>query len=52
LVTGPTSGTLVFNGNGSFTNTAAITGTYQFTYQANDSISASNVATVTINVTP
>jgi len=54
LVTNPANGTLALNANGSFTYTpnAAFVGTDSFTYQANDGIASSNVATVNISVTP
>ena len=54
LVTGPTNGTLVLNANGSFTYTPAanFNGTDSFTYRANDGTDNSNLATVTLNVTP
>jgi len=52
--TTPANGTLTFNTNGSFTYTpnAAFVGTDTFTYQASDGIAVSNMATVTISVTP
>jgi Ca2+-binding RTX toxin-like protein len=52
LVTGPASGSLTLNGNGSFTYVPAtnFVGTDSFTYQANDGQSNSNIATVAINV--
>jgi VCBS repeat-containing protein len=51
-VTGPTSGTLTLNADGSFTYTPAanFNGTDTFTYTANDGTVDSNVATVTITV--
>jgi VCBS repeat-containing protein len=53
LVSGPSSGVLVLNPNGSFTYTPGenTTGTVTFTYRASDGTSVSNVATVTITVT-
>ncbi|MDV4343621.1 tandem-95 repeat protein [Methanoculleus sp. YWC-01] len=52
LVVGVTNGTLTFNPDGSFTYTpnAGWSGNDTFTYTANDSLLASNVATVTITV--
>ncbi|MCB8942742.1 MAG: M36 family metallopeptidase [Ardenticatenaceae bacterium] len=52
LNTDVTSGTLALNADGSFTYTptAGFEGTATFTYQANDGIDSSNVATVTITV--
>lgn len=54
LVTGPTKGTLTLNDNGSFTYipNANTNGADTFTYQADDGNLLSNIATVTINVTP
>src|SRR6266705_1328324 len=54
LVAGPLHGTLVNNANGSFSYTpnANFFGTDTFTYKANDGEFDSNVATVTITVTP
>lgn len=55
LVTGPSGGsTVTLNGDGSFTCTPAngVTGDVTFTYQASNSTGTSNVATVTITVTP
>jgi hypothetical protein len=54
LVSNVTTGTLTLNPNGSFTYTppAGFSGTATFTYRANDSAGQSNVATVTITVTP
>ncbi|MEK7328533.1 MAG: Ig-like domain-containing protein, partial [Chloroflexota bacterium] len=51
LVTGPASGTLVLNANGSFTYTpaAGFIGLVSFTYRANNGLD-SNVATVTITM--
>jgi hypothetical protein len=53
-VTSTANGTLALNSNGSFTYTpnAAFVGTDSFTYQASDGIATSNVATVSISVTP
>src|SRR5205823_787294 len=52
LVTGPASGTLRLNGEGSFTYTpnANFNGSDSFTYKANDGSADSNVATVTVAV--
>ncbi len=52
LVSGPSSGTLELNSDGSFTFTPAInfSGSDSFTYSAFDGIAPSNVATVTIEV--
>ncbi|MCB8942746.1 MAG: cadherin-like domain-containing protein [Ardenticatenaceae bacterium] len=52
LDTDVTSGTLALNADGSFTYTptAGFEGTATFTYQANDGLDSSNVATVTITV--
>jgi hypothetical protein len=54
LVSGPTSGALVLNPNGSFTYTpnAGFFGSDSFTYKANDGLADSNVVTVTITVNP
>jgi VCBS repeat-containing protein len=54
LVSGPASGSLVFNTDGSFTYTphADFNGTDSFTYLAQDGLFASAPATVTITVTP
>jgi VCBS repeat-containing protein len=57
LVSGPTHGTLTLNDNGLFTYTPNIpntdySGPDSFTYKANDGVADSNVATVTIVVTP
>ena len=51
-VTGPTHGTLTLNPNGFFTYTpnAGFNGPDIFTYKANDGVTDSNTATVTINV--
>ncbi|HSF85280.1 MAG TPA: Ig-like domain-containing protein, partial [Acidimicrobiia bacterium] len=54
-VTGPASGTLVLNADGSFTYTPdpEFSGTDEFTYQADDGKDLStNVATVTITIDP
>jgi VCBS repeat-containing protein len=54
LAAGPTNGTLALAADGSFTYTpnANFTGTDSFTYRANDGEANSNLATVTITVTP
>ena len=54
LVSGPSSGTLILSANGAFMYTppAEFTGTVTFTYRANDGALDSNVAAVTIDVTP
>jgi Ca2+-binding RTX toxin-like protein len=53
LVSGPSSGVLVLNPNGSFSYTPGVNtvGTVTFTYRAADATSVSNIATVTITVT-
>jgi len=53
-VTNPAHGTLALNANGSFSYTPAANyaGSDSFTYKANDGMADSNVATVTITVTP
>jgi len=53
LDTGPASGVLSLNADGSFsyTPTASFSGTVSFTYRANDGTSDSNIARVIINVT-
>jgi VCBS repeat-containing protein len=53
ILTAPTSGSLVDNGNGTWTYTpdAGFIGTDSFTYQALDATLASNAATVSITVT-
>ena len=53
LASGPSRGTLIFSGDGSFTYTplVSLTGfTDTFTYRANDGTINSNLATVTIDV--
>ena len=52
-VTGPAHGTVTVNPDGSFTYTATpgYTGPDSFTYKATDGSAASNVATVSLNVT-
>jgi VCBS repeat-containing protein len=54
VVNGPTNGELDLNADGSFTYTpnADFNGTDSFTYRASDGSADSNVATVTITVTP
>ena len=54
LVSGPANGTLTFNANGSFSYTpnADFNGSDSFTYRANDGALNSQLATVTITVTP
>ncbi|MCI0557940.1 MAG: Ig-like domain-containing protein [Nitrososphaera sp.] len=54
LVSGPSSGELVLNTDGSFTYTPDddISGVDSFTYKANDGITDSNIATVSITVNP
>jgi VCBS repeat-containing protein len=54
LVTGPAHGTLAINADGSFTYTPNkdYNGPDSFTYKANDGTDNSNLATVSINVTP
>ncbi len=54
LVTGPSHGSLSLNANGSFSYTPAadFAGSDSFTYRASDGTLTSNVATVTITVTP
>ncbi|WP_425617458.1 Ig-like domain-containing protein [Anatilimnocola sp. NA78] len=54
LVQGPQHGTLVFNGDGSFTYTpdAGYTGVDTFSYQLNDGMSNSQVAHASITVSP
>ena len=54
LVSGPAHGALTLNANGSFTYTPAadFNGADSFSYKANDTTADSNVATVTLTVTP
>lgn len=53
LVTSPTGGSVTLNADGSFSYTPnAGTTTDSFTYMANDGLANSNVATVSITVTP
>jgi hypothetical protein len=54
LVSGPTSGTLLLNPDGSFsyTPTTGFSGTDSFRYRASDGAGDSNLATVTITVQP
>lgn len=54
LVTGPSHGTLTLNPDGSFTYTPSpgYSGPDSFTYQASDGNAGSNVATVSLTVTP
>ena len=54
VVTQPLHGTLTFNANGTFTYLPSLNynGVDSFTFQANDGSLDSNIATVTINVTP
>jgi VCBS repeat-containing protein len=54
LVTKPADGQLTLNSNGSFTYVpeADFNGTDSFTYEDTDGLATSNVATVTITVTP
>ena len=54
LVDGPAHGTVVVNPDGSFTYSPAanFNGTDSFTYKANDGTVDSNIATVSITVTP
>lgn len=53
-VSDPTNGSAVLNANGTFTYTPAAgwSGTDTFTYKANDGTTDSNVALVTVTVTP
>lgn len=52
LVSGPSNGSLTFNGDGTFSYTpnANFNGTDSFTYRTNDGRADSNIATVTITV--
>src|SRR6266508_2532639 len=54
LVSGPANGTVTLNPDGEFTYTPAanFNGTDSFTYKLNDGQADSNVATVTLTVTP
>ena len=54
LDAGPSNGTLTLNSNGTFTYTPAANynGSDSFTYHANDGTGNSNIATVTITVSP
>jgi VCBS repeat-containing protein len=54
LVAGPVHGTLTLNANGSFTYNPGLNfnGSDSFTYKANDGAVDSNIATVSITVTP
>jgi hypothetical protein len=54
LVSGPSRGTLTFNANGGFTYVPnnGVAGVDTFTYLANDGVSTSRPATVSIDVTP
>lgn len=54
VVTEPANGTLTLSADGSFTYTPDLNyfGTDSFTYKADDGITESNIATVTIMVTP
>jgi VCBS repeat-containing protein len=53
-LTGVAHGTLTFNSNGSFTYTpvSSYAGTDSFTYQVSDGSATSNIATVTITISP
>ncbi len=50
LVSPPSSGTLILNGDGSFSYTPAASGTFSFTYRASDGTASSGLATVTIAI--
>jgi hypothetical protein len=52
LESGPASGTLQLNPNGSFVYTPTAQGTFSFTYHANDGRADSEPATVTLQVGP
>ncbi|MBI1314693.1 tandem-95 repeat protein [bacterium] len=54
LISGPSNGTLTLNTDGSFDYTpdGNFVGTDAFTYRASDGVATSNVATVTLTVTP
>jgi VCBS repeat-containing protein len=54
LVSGPNHGTLTLNDSGFFTYTPAVdySGADSFTYKANDGTTDSNVATVSLTITP
>lgn len=54
VVSGPSNGSVVVSGPGTFTYTpgANFTGTDSFTYKANDGFIDSNTATITVTVTP
>lgn len=54
LVSSPSHGTLTLGADGSFTYTPDVnfSGTDSFTYKANDGLANSNVATVTLNISP
>ncbi len=54
LDVGPTNGTLTLNANGTFTYSpnANYNGSDTFTYHANDGTGNSNIATVTITISP
>jgi VCBS repeat-containing protein len=54
LVSGPANGTLKLNADGSFTFTPNVdfAGTDSFTYRASDGATVSNLATVTLTVSP
>jgi FtsP/CotA-like multicopper oxidase with cupredoxin domain len=51
LASGPSSGSLTLNGDGSFSYNATTAGEVSFTYQASDGVATSDPATVTITVT-